>query len=284
MKWTRKEVKERAKEALRRNYWKVVFVSFIFIVLSGGVSSHSSSSVVNSRKDEKTHALVVIETDETDADGDSAFVEMFETIGDSIGRALDRLGEARVAFIVAFAVAMAVIFMIVMIIGLALDVFLVNPLWIGAQRFMLKCVDDKGNISELGYTFDHRYMNGVKTAFMRDLYVFLWALLFIIPGIYKKYQYYMVEFILAENPDMSYKEVLERSKMMMEGEKWNAFVLDLSFILWHMLTFVTCGISEIAFVKPYVNLTRAALYRALCDDRRETMAYIDVASEKDLIS
>lgn len=282
MEWTRKEVKERAKEALRRNYWKVVFVSFIFIVLSGGVSSRSSSSIVNQGEDEKAYALVMSETDEMEADGDavwsgveedlakrSAFVsKMVDTIGDSIEGALSRIDEAGIAVIVAFAVAMTVIFVIAMLIGLALDAFLINPLWVGAQRFMLKCVDDKGNIAELGYTFDHHYLNGVKTTFMRDLYVFLWALLFIIPGIYKKYQYYMVEFILAENPDMPYKEVLERSKKMMDGQKWNAFVLDLSFILWHMLTFITCGISEIALVKPYVNLTHAALYRTLCGDRR----------------
>jgi len=283
MKWTRKELKERAKEALRRNYWKVVFVSFIFIALSGGVSHHSSASATGKGEGGKAHELVAIETDEMDADGASAFGEMMNAIGDSIDRALDGLSEVRIAAIVAFAVVMAVIFVVVMIIGLALDVFLINPLWIGAQRFMLKCVDGKGNIAELGYTFDHQYLNGVKTTFMRDLYVFLWALLFIIPGIYKKYQYYMVEFILAENPDMPYKEVLDRSKKMMDGQKWNAFVLDLSFLLWHMLTFITCGISEIAFVGPYVNLTHAALYRALSGGGQEAVAYIGVRSEEDLI-
>lgn len=286
MKWTRKELKERAKEALRRNYWKVVFVSFIFILLGGGVNSSASSPFVNNGKGEKENNLVLIESDVLDSDGNlgltgdggeapdgSHIVDMMNNIGDSVEEALDNLGDARVAVIVAFAVVMVITFIIAMIIGLAIDVFLVNPLWVGAQRFMLKSVDDKGNIAELGYTFDHDYLNGVKTTFMRDLYVFLWALLFLIPGIYKKYQYYMVEFILAENPDMPYKEVLERSKKMMDGQKWNAFVLDLSFILWHMLSFVTCGISEIAFVKPYINLTRAALYRALSDGRQEGDAY-----------
>lgn len=287
MKWTRSELKKKAKEALRRNYWKVVFVSFIFIILSGGAGSPSSSHFVNNGEGEKTNNLVVIETDVLDDDGDfvrtdveedtpehgSHIVEMMNTIGESLEESLSRIDEAGVAFLVAFAVVMAVVFVIAMIIGLAIDVFLVNPLWIGAQRFMLKSVDDKGNIAELGYTFDHHYLNGVKTTFMRDLYVFLWALLFLIPGIYKKYQYYMVEFILAENPDMPYREVLERSKKMMDGQKWNAFVLDLSFILWHMLTFVTCGISEIVFVQPYINLTRAALYRALNDGRQEGDAY-----------
>lgn len=286
MKWTRKELKERAKEALRRNYWKVVFISFIFILLGGGVNSSASSPFVNNGKGEKENNLVLIESDVLDSDGNldltgdggeapdgSHIVDMMNNIGDSVEEALDNLGDARVAVIVAFAVVMVITFIIAMIIGLAIDVFLVNPLWVGAQRFMLKSVDDKGNIAELGYTFDHHYLNGVKTTFMRDLYVFLWALLFLIPGIYKKYQYYMVEFILAENPDMPYKEVLERSKKMMDGQKWNAFVLDLSFILWHMLSFVTCGITEIAFVQPYVNLTHAALYRALSDGRQEGDAY-----------
>lgn len=287
MKWTRSELKERAKEALRRNYWKAVFVSFIFIVLSGGGSFSSSSSIAGGGKGERADNPVPVETDMPDDNGDfewtvteedaseqNGLIEnMAYAISDSIEEALDRLGEARVAFVVTFAVVAAILFFGAMLIGLAVDAFLINPLWVGAQRFMLKCLDDKGNIAELGYTFDHHYLNGVKTTFMRDLYVFLWALLFLIPGIYKKYQYYMVEFILAENPDMPYREVLERSKKMMDGQKWNAFVLDLSFILWHMLGFITCGISEIAFVRPYINLTRAALYRALSGGMQEGVAY-----------
>ncbi|MDE7275432.1 MAG: DUF975 family protein [Lachnospiraceae bacterium] len=287
MKWTRSELKERAKEALRRNYWKAVFVSFIFIVLSGGGSFSSSSSIAGGGKGERADNPVPVETDmpgdngdfewtvtEEDASEQNGLIEnMAYAISDSIEEALDRLGEARVAFVVTFAVVAAILFFGAMLIGLAVDAFLINPLWVGAQRFMLKCLDDKGNIAELGYTFDHHYLNGVKTTFMRDLYVFLWALLFLIPGIYKKYQYYMVEFILAENPDMPYREVLERSKKMMDGQKWNAFVLDLSFILWHMLGFITCGISEIAFVRPYINLTRAALYRALSGGMQEGVAY-----------
>ncbi|MDE5933903.1 MAG: DUF975 family protein [Lachnospiraceae bacterium] len=282
MKWTRKELKERAKEALKRNYWKVVFVSFIFIVLSGGAGFSSSSSFVNNGEGEKADNLVLIETDVPD-DGDFARTDveedaleqkgLIEDMAYSIGESLDRLGEARAVFVIIFAVVVTILFFVLMIIGLAVDVFLVNPLWVGAQRFMLKSLDDKGNIAELGYTFDHHYLNGVKTTFMRDLYVFLWALLFLIPGIYKKYQYCMAEFILAENPDMPYREVLARSKKMMDGQKWNAFVLDLSFILWHMLGFITCGISEIVFVRPYINLTRAALYRTLSDGRQEGVAY-----------
>lgn len=296
MKWTRKELKERAKAALRRNYWKVVLVSFIFIFLSGGAGSSSASSVVNSGGGGKSNELVVIETGMADENGnftwtdeDDDFVseedvaeqkgfvpKLVNDIEDSLEESIGRISARSAAFIIAFAVTMVVIFTVAFIIAIAVDVFLVNPLWIGAQRFLLKCVDDKGAIAELGYTFDHHYLNGVKTTFMRDLYVFLWTLLFVIPGIYKKYQYYMVEFILAENPDMPYQEVLRRSKEMMEGQKWDAFVLDLSFILWHMLSFFTCGISEIAFVTPYINLTRAALYRELSGGRHDEAVYIEM--------
>lgn len=264
MKWTRTEIKERAKAALRRNYWKVVFVSFIFTLLGYGTGTKVSFNYITN---EKTYAPAVIETEE-----DDHFADVVENSVKGVRGALDGL-DTPVVFLAALVTAV-VIFTVAFVIAVAVDVFLVNPLWVGAQRFMLKCTDDRGEISELGYLFDHNYLNGVKTTFMRDLYVFLWTLLFIIPGIYKKYQYYMVEFIQAENPDMPYREVLQRSKDMMEGQKWNAFVLDLSFILWHMLSFVTCGISEIVFVTPYVNLTRAALYRELSGGSHDGMTYI----------
>ncbi len=323
MKWTRKELKERAKAALKRNYWKVVFVSFIFIFLSGGANFSSGSSWVNNGSGEKANELVVIETDAleeewsqqeewdhkeeeapeeetsrkeegireekkapelTDGDGPKrkAFIsDMIARMGDGLEHSFRRLEQKNIAVIVSFAVMLIVIIVVVLFIAIAVDVFLLNPLWIGAQRFLLKCVDDRGNISELGYTFDHHYLNGVKTAFLRDLHVLLWALLFIIPGIYKKYQYYMVEFILAENPALPCGEVLKYSREMMEGHKWNAFVLDLSFILWHMLSFFTCGLSEIFFVRPYVNLTRAALYRELTGQRSNGAAYIEMRPEED---
>lgn len=263
MKWTRKEVKERAKDALRRNYWKVVFVSFIFILLGYGAGSRVNLS--NHKTGEKTKTLFVVESE--------AVENFVDSVEDNVRGSLDKLNTVHGMFFTAFVVTATVIFTVIFVVVAVLDIFLINPLWVGAQRFMLKSVDDRGEISELGYMFDHSYLNGVKTTFMRDLHVLLWTLLFIIPGIYKKYQYYMVEFILAENPDMPYREVLQRSKDMMEGQKWDTFVMDLTFIPWRMLGGITCGISEIVYVVPYVNLTRAALYRRLAGGRHDDMVY-----------
>ena len=86
----------------------------------------------------------------------------------------------------------------------------------------------------------------------------------------------MVEYILAENPDMPYKEVLELSKKMMDGQKWKTFVLDLSFILWEVLGLFTCGILDIFFVAPYKYLTRAALYRELNGDTQDNVEAIEM--------
>ena len=265
MMWTRQEVKQRAREALSRNYWKIVLVSFLIIFLGGGASAPASATRGIVDRDEPD--MIILEDVNPEAFSERAQLvqEMVENADSAVNETVERLEQVEPVVWIAFAIVIVIVFCIAAAVVIALDIFLVNPICIGAQRFMLKSVDDRGNIAELGYTFDHNYKNGVRTAFFRDLHIFLWALLFVIPGIYKKYQYYMVDFILAENPDMDTKEVLEWSKRMMDGHKWDAFVLDLSFILWHILSTLTCGILEIFYVKPYIYLSRASLYRTLCE-------------------
>ena len=70
----------------------------------------------------------------------------------------------------------------------------------------------------------------------------------------------MVPYILAENPAMNRKEAFLISKKMMMGQKWNAFVLDLSFLGWRCLEAITFGILGIFYVEPYVQATIAELY------------------------
>ena len=91
----------------------------------------------------------------------------------------------------------------------------------------------------------------------------MWSLLFIIPGVIKGYEYRMIPYLLAENPALSKKEAFALSKQMMDGEKFNAWVLDLSFIGWNILSAFTCCILAIFYVAPYQNLTNAQLYAVL---------------------
>jgi uncharacterized membrane protein len=99
--------------------------------------------------------------------------------------------------------------------------------------------------------------------FKRTLFTTLWSLLFVIPGIIKGYEYRMIPYLMAENPDLSSEEAFALSKQMMNGQKWDAFVLDLSFIGWDILAGFTFGILSALYVQPYKNLTNAALYEEL---------------------
>lgn len=257
MMWTRKELKERAKEALKRNYWKIVLVSLIGMLIGGGLGS---SGISGGGSDIRDMASDNVKEHFTEHENDDVDWEGAEAVLDDIQMDIRPQDIVAVAFTV---IVVLIVAAIVLAIVLALDVLLLNPVQVGINRFMVKSLDDTARIAEVGYTFDHNYKNGVKVMFFKDLYVVLWSLLFIVPGIYKAYQYRMVPYILGENSDMTYQEVLQRSKDMMDGQKWDAFVLDLSFILWHMLGGITCGLAEIFYVAPYVNLTDAALYSRL---------------------
>ena len=254
--WTRKELKQKAKEALKRNYWKAVLVALFLIILGDGfgpaTAAGGGNNTDSSRNEIQEDTYEIISEIGTDVAAYSI-----------VSSVVDRLQQIDPVVIFAASIAMIVFILIVIVGIMVVEMLLINPFIVGAKRFMLKCVEDKGDIADVGYAFDHSYLNCVKAMFFREMYIFLWALLFVIPGIYKKYQYYMVEYILAMNPEMPYKEVLELSTRMMYGHKWNTFVLDLSFILWHILGVVTCGIAEVLYVQPYAQLTRASLYYEL---------------------
>ncbi len=266
--WNRKDLKQKAKEALRRNYWKAVLVSFMLLIIgdsyvpaataSGGGNRGSTEYTEENAADDKTGVDVEVETYVRSDKG-----EYLET---------DNVNDGHIRVIII--AALIVVFMAVFVLAVLFDAFLFDPLIVGGKRFMLKCIEDKSDVAEVTYMFDHSYLNCVKTMFFRELHIFLWCLLFIIPGIYKKYQYYMVEYILALNPDMPYKEVLDLSAEMMEGHKWNAFVLDLSFIGWHILGLMTCGLLEIFYVQPYSKLTRASLFCELEKNNEEKTAAV----------
>lgn len=82
----------------------------------------------------------------------------------------------------------------------------------------------------------------------------------------------MVNYILAEYPSMPRKEVLEYSKNLMKGQKWKTFILDFSFICYHILGIITYGLAEIFYIKPYIYMTRALLYRTLANNSAKQIA------------
>lgn len=99
---------------------------------------------------------------------------------------------------------------------------------------------------------------------LMTVFTFLWTLLFIIPGIIKSISYSMSYYILAENPELSASEVINRSKELTQGHKWDIFVTYLSFIGWGILACLTLGIGYL-WLTPYMNITMANVYKQLSD-------------------
>ena len=108
----------------------------------------------------------------------------------------------------------------------------------------------------------HRFGQGFAQKFLRGLYVALWSLLFVIPGIVKGYAYAMTPFIMAENPEMSANDAITASVALMDGHKGELFTLDLTFIGWSILAALSCNIGHLA-LNPYRNAAYAAFYRDL---------------------
>lgn len=114
------------------------------------------------------------------------------------------------------------------------------------------------------------------TGFLMVIYIFLWSLLLVIPGIVKVYSYLLTYYILKDNPKLSMNAAIERSMAMMKGHKMQAFLLTLSFIGWLMLAILTCGIG-LLFLIPYIYSSFAALYEDIKDSCENEFRDTDMA-------
>lgn len=138
---------------------------------------------------------------------------------------------------------------------------------LGYVTYLLKLHDRNGQ-PELRDLFSqfYRFGTGFCLAFLMGLYTFLWSLLFIIPGIIAAFRYAMAPYILAENPDMTASEAINASKELMDGNKADLFILELSFIGWQILNVFTLGIGSF-WLTPYMNAAYTAFYRDIAGPR-----------------
>lgn len=258
--WSRAQLKDRAKFTFKRNYWKCILISILLSLIagSGGLAYRSATSAYNNTGSADDYNSY------SDDSSLGSFGEGFEEgFKDGMRESQNTLDGS---MIVAAAVAAGIfilVFLLVFVIIVIVDVFIVNPFQVGCTRFFIRNLNEPAQVGNIGYGFDNNYKNIAKTMFFRDLFTFLWSLLFVIPGIVKAYEYRMIPYLLADNPQMTKEQAFAESKRMMQGQKWKAFVLDLSFIGWYLLSGLTLGILAIFYVSPYVNATNAALYEAL---------------------
>lgn len=124
-------------------------------------------------------------------------------------------------------------------------------LFIAVNNVFISAYYGKGyELQHMVKGYDKGIGNRIALSALKNIYIFLWSLLFIIPGIVKSYSYALAEFISRENPEKTATECLDESRQIMEGHKMDLFLFDLSFIGWELLTVFTCGILSI-YVLPY---------------------------------
>ena len=139
-------------------------------------------------------------------------------------------------------------------------IFAVYPLDVGIAKYFIINTEESPDFENLFAGFKKGYLNIVKTFFFVTLKTFLWMFLFYFPAIYKAFEYSMIPYILAENPETPTKEAFAMSRAMMHRNRWRLFKLQLSFIGWYLLGFCTCGIG-IYFVVPYCSAALAEFYK-----------------------
>lgn len=141
---------------------------------------------------------------------------------------------------------------------------------LGYANYLLKQQGrQEATISDLFSEFE-RFGQGFAQKFLRGLYSFLWGLLFVVPGIIADLSYAMTPFIMAEHPNMTASEAIAASKDMMDGHKWDLFVLRFTFIGWNILAALTANLGNLV-LNPYKNAAEAAFYREIASQPRFTV-------------
>ena len=223
---TSKELRVKAWNSLKGKYWRAFLVILVLgLLASGGTSLQTSSQTL-------TETINLVDPSEMD-----------ETM---------ELGAAVVGTI---ATVMAVV-------GMAISLFVGNAADVGLAHYFILNTDSKPSFADAFYGFKVKYLRNIGTLLLVGIKLALWSLLLVVPGIIKSFEYAIIPYILADDPEISSKEAFRKAKEMMMGNKWRLFKLNLSFFGWFVLCVVTCGLGT-PFLLPYVSAANAEFYAEL---------------------
>lgn len=144
---------------------------------------------------------------------------------------------------------------------------------IGFERVILKAKRRETPKADLNHFFDafkEDFAGSILLYLLVNIFLFLWFLLLIIPGIIKSYSYRMAYKIKSDNPKLEWKECIDKSRELMNGYKWKCFVLDLSFIGWYIVGFLCLFVGTL-WVHAYHSTAIAVFYDELLNKNGEKM-------------
>ena len=138
-----------------------------------------------------------------------------------------------------------------------------GPLYYGIARVSINraCGNEKIEVMDLFKGFTDNFVGSLILGILQSLFIVLWSLLFIIPGIVKGYSYSMAFYIQQDDPSKDWRTCLDESSKMMYGYRWQLFCNDVVMYLWSLVGACACGIG-VLFVLPYQCMTRANFYLA----------------------
>lgn len=222
----------RAREALRGNWITAVAVFFVAGIVAG--SGNSSEININ--------------------------VESSQTVQVGMPEQLQQFLETTIGLAAPVILSIGVLLLVVhLAFGGVMDM--------GKARYTMNLIDRReAEFTDLFSGF-YRFFEALAMNVVRSLMIFLGMLLFIIPGVMLTYGYAMAPYIMAEDPDCSGWDALQRSRVMMKGHKWELFWLELTFIGWAILAAFTFGIGNL-LLEPYKGVSKASFYRDLQSQNR----------------
>ena len=288
--WKRKNLKDKAKKTVKNNYWTAVVLCFVITILTGEYGNsitgiwQSGDSVLPDYVITQNQYLIENEIskdniaeiqekqeriEEITENLTENQLKMVNTITSNLNsltksqKYIYKIWDAIELFIMNQNL-LGIAYVLIAIIAILYIILLAEPLLVAERRyFIIASEKENTKMGVMKEIFKRKNWSNVAVImFFKSFYNFLWYLT-IIGGIIKTYEYRMIPYLLAENPDLNKKEAFARSKQMMKGNKWKTFILDLSFILWEILSTVTFGLLDILYVNPYKIATSVELYKTL---------------------
>ena len=276
--WKRKELKNKAKQVVHRNYWTAIVVCFLIALLTGEFGT-SITGIWNNN--DTMYPKYTINFDNVFEDYNNLNIDnikdklnetqtkILETVELNLNDILKsqkyifKIWDAITSFNIN-QTTLGVVLVISAIVALAFTIFIADPLIVGEKKYFLNARE--GSNTRVGYITEvfkkDSWLNVSIIMFLRNIYNALWYLT-IVGGVIKTYEYRMIPYILADNSKIKRREAFKLSKQMMKGNKWKTFVLDLSFFGWNFLSVLTFGILSILYVNPYNSATFTELYYTL---------------------
>lgn len=257
--WTTSEIKARAREKIKKYFLDALIVSFIVGLFAGNSVGGSGGSYLTE--------VIDLDSLQSELHHVAKHMDSVKSIPQLIASTLSRDNMLLLSILASVAT-------ISIIISIAVGIFVKPAFTVGKNRFYAESsvMDRSAGIGRCLWGFKNSYLNVIWVMFVMNLFIMLGTFFFVIPGIYLSFCYLMVPYILAENPEMGVGDVLHLSKDMMNGNKFGAFLLGLSFIGWRILAaFVglfTFGLGSY-LVEPYVETAYAELYLELRKPYRE---------------